>query len=145
MDRHTDEWRGSLIELLGCSYKCTLLQWHNERDSVSNHQPYDCLLTHLFKAQIKETSKLRVTGLCAGNSPLTGEFPAQRASNVENVSIWWRHHDYLCFVVLCCNGIFYQYPLGLFYGYWSYLCLTTIHLYWRRIQGHLWIYSRLGN
>ena len=29
----------------------------------------------------------RVTGLCAGNSPVTGEFPAQRASNAENVSI----------------------------------------------------------
>ena len=38
-------------------------------------------------------SKLRVTGLCAGNSPGTGKFPAQMASNVENVSIWWRHHD----------------------------------------------------
>ena len=24
-----------------------------------------------------------------------GEFPAQRASNVENISIWWRHHEYL--------------------------------------------------
>ena len=23
----------------------------------------------------------------------TGEFPAQMASNGENVSIWWRHHD----------------------------------------------------
>ena len=22
-----------------------------------------------------------------------GEFPAQMASNAENVSIWWRHHD----------------------------------------------------
>ena len=31
--------------------------------------------------------------LCAGNSPVTGEFPAQRASyNAENVSVWWRHH-----------------------------------------------------
>ena len=30
--------------------------------------------------------------LCAGKSPVTGEFPAQRASNAENVSIWWRHH-----------------------------------------------------
>ena len=40
----------------------------------------------------KKTSKLRVTGLCEGNSPATGEFPAQRDSNVENVSIWWRHH-----------------------------------------------------
>ena len=37
-------------------------------------------------------SKLRVTGLCKGNSPVTGEFPAQMASNAENVSIWWRHH-----------------------------------------------------
>ena len=36
--------------------------------------------------------KLRVTGLCEGNSPVTGEFPAQRVSNVENVSIWWRHN-----------------------------------------------------
>ena len=40
----------------------------------------------------KKTSKLCVTGLCAGNSPVTGEFPAQRASSAENVSIWWRHH-----------------------------------------------------
>ena len=27
-----------------------------------------------------------------GISPVTGEFPAQRASNTEDVSIWWRHH-----------------------------------------------------
>ena len=33
-----------------------------------------------------------VTGLCEGNLPVTGELPAQRASNAENVSIWWRHH-----------------------------------------------------
>ena len=38
------------------------------------------------KRRSKETSKLRVTGLCEGNSPVTGEFPAQRASNAENVS-----------------------------------------------------------
>ena len=37
--------------------------------------------------------KLRVTGLCAGNSPATDEFPAQKASNAENVSIWWRYYD----------------------------------------------------
>ena len=29
---------------------------------------------------------------CKGNSPVTGEFPAQSASNAENISIWWRHH-----------------------------------------------------
>ena len=59
---------------------------------VSNHQPHDCLLNHLFRRRSKKTSKLRVAGLCVGNSPVTGEFPAQRASNAENVSIWWRHH-----------------------------------------------------
>ena len=69
------------------------LGWrHNERDGVSNHQPHDCLLNRLFGRRSKKTSKLRVTGLCAGNSPGTGEFPAQMASNAENVSIWWRHH-----------------------------------------------------
>ena len=69
------------------------LQWrHNGRDSVSNHQPQDCLLNPLFRCRSKKTSKLRVTGLCAGNSPGTGEFPAQMASNAENVSIWWYHH-----------------------------------------------------
>ena len=46
----------------------------------------------VYSAQIKETSKLRVTGLCVGNSPVTGEFPAQKASDVEDFSIWWRHH-----------------------------------------------------
>ena len=29
----------------------------------------------------------------AENSPIAREFPAQMASNAENVSIWWRHHD----------------------------------------------------
>ena len=43
--------------------------------------------------QTKKAPKLRVTGLCAGNSPVAGESPAQKGSNAENVSIWWRHHD----------------------------------------------------
>ena len=29
----------------------------------------------------------------ASLSFVTGEFPAQMASNAENVSIWWRHHE----------------------------------------------------
>ena len=69
------------------------LQWrHNGRDGVSNHQPHDCLLNRLFRRRSKKILKLRVTGLCAGNSPVAGEFPAQMASNAENVSIWWHHH-----------------------------------------------------
>ena len=74
------------------------LRWrHNGRDSVSNHQLHDCLLNRLFRRRSKKTSKLRVTGLCVGNSPGTGEFPAQMASNAENASIWWRHHGYSIF------------------------------------------------
>ena len=69
------------------------LHWrHNDRGGVSDHQPHDCLLNRSFRRRSKKTSKLRVTGLCAGNSPATGELPAQRASNSENVSIWWRLH-----------------------------------------------------
>ena len=69
------------------------LQWrHNERDGGSNHQPHDCLLNRLVGHGSKKTSKLRVTGLCEGNSPGNSEFLAQRVSNAENVSIWWRHH-----------------------------------------------------
>ena len=46
------------------------LHWrHNDHDSVSNHQPRGCLLNHLFGCRSKKTSKLCVTGLCAGNSP----------------------------------------------------------------------------
>ena len=46
------------------------LHWrHNDHDGVSNHQPHDCLLNPLFRRRSKKISKLRVTGLCVGNSP----------------------------------------------------------------------------
>ena len=54
-----------------------------------------CLLNRLSRCRSKKTSKLRVTDLCEGNSPMTGEFPAQRASDAKNVSIWWHHHENL--------------------------------------------------
>ena len=53
-------------------------QWrHNEHNGVSNHRSYYCLVNRLFRRRSKKASKLRVTGLCEGNSPVTGEFPAQ--------------------------------------------------------------------
>ena len=84
------------------------LQWrHNEHDSVSNDQRLD----RLVRPQSKKTSKLRVTGVCEGNSPVPGEFPAQRVSNAENVSISWRHHvhhnspSYMpSRICQCCSG-----------------------------------------
>ena len=41
------------------------------------------------RCRSKKTSKLRVSGLCVGNSPVT-----KKANNAENISIWWRHHDW---------------------------------------------------
>ena len=53
-----------------------VLPWHhNERGGVSNHRHLDCLLNRLFRRWSKKTSKLRVTGLCEGNSPVTVNSP----------------------------------------------------------------------
>ena len=65
-----------------------LLWRHNGRSGVLNHQHRDCLFRRSFRHRSRKTSKLRVTGLCVGNSPVTSEFPAQMASEAENVSIW---------------------------------------------------------
>ena len=93
----------SYFDTYWCSLFTALLWRHNGRGGVSNHQPHDCLLNRLCGRQWKKTSKLRVTGLCAGNSPGTDEFLAQMASNAENVSIWWRHHGlYLNLLSLHC-------------------------------------------
>ena len=74
---------------------------HNGHDSVSIHLPHDCLLSRLFSHRSKNTSKFRVTSLWHQSSGslvfVTGEFPAQMASNAENASIWWRHHVKPCF------------------------------------------------
>ena len=81
--RHFDE--GS------CRYPRTL--YHCE--------PPDCLVNRLLRRRSKKTSKLRVTGLCVGNSPVTGEFPAQMASNSDFFSIWWRHHVFTVYMLQC--------------------------------------------
>ena len=47
----------------------------------------------LTRRKSPKTSKLRVTGLCEGNPLVTLGFPSQKASNAENVSVWWRHHE----------------------------------------------------
>ena len=65
------------------------LQWrHTEHNGVSNHHRLECLLNRLFRRRSMEISKLHVTGLYEGDSLVIGWFPAQRASNAENVSIW---------------------------------------------------------
>ena len=106
LDRHTalSWWRGGVggwrghglhkLETIWTQRGQSLhLQWrHHEHDGVWNHLRLDRSLKRLFRRRSKKTSKLRVIGLCEGNSTVTGEFPAQRASNAENFSFWWRHH-----------------------------------------------------
>ena len=89
---HIRDTEEGLVSVMASWEVFSLLWRHNGRNGVSNHQPHGCLLNRLFRRRSKKTAKLRVTGLCVGNSPLTGEFPAQMASNAENVSMWWRHH-----------------------------------------------------
>ena len=96
---HYCSWSGLLpvwYKAIICHYDNLSLLWHhNGHDGISKHQPLDCLLNRLFRHRSKKTSKLRVIGLCEGNSSMTSEFHAQMASNVENVSIWWRHNGSL--------------------------------------------------
>ena len=80
------------------------LKLHNYSDVIigamaSQMTSLTIVYSTVYSGADQRTSKLCVTGLCAGNSPVTDEFPAQMASNAENVSIWWRHH----YIFVCCQ------------------------------------------
>ena len=100
------------------------LQWrHNERDGVSNHRRLDCLLIHLFRRRSKKTSKLRVTGLCEGNSPVTCEFPPVTRKCFHLMTSSWNTCLLVCFQLqfpssvsswLCSYQLWYWYS-------WSYI------------------------
>ena len=101
-----------------------ILLWrHNGRGSVSNHQPHHCLLNRLFRRRSKKTSKLRVTGLCARNSPETGEFPTQRA-NKQRV-LMHRHQGWNVRHGLCHIYMRYLYIYELFI---AFVCFVVCSL-----------------
>ena len=77
------------ISFISHRYMGTLLWRHIGGECVSNHQPHDCLLNRLFGHWWKKASKLRVTGLCAGNSPATGENNGEN-SGIGFVDPTWR-------------------------------------------------------
>ena len=90
-------------------------QWHhNGCYGISNHWRLDCLLDRLFRRRSMKTSNLRVTGLCEGNSLVTGEFPSLRASNAEGkcfylmVSSWYNMMSYI-FSIIIWAGKCYKY------------------------------------
>ena len=59
-----------------------------------------------------------------GNSPGTGEFPAQMASNAENVSIWWCHH-----VIIWIYGSFAEFEM-----LWNFLARILPVCLWCIVQ-----------
>ena len=76
------------------------LQWrHNGLKSKTSR---------LYRHRSKKISKLLVTCFCEGKSSGTGGFPAQKASNAENVSIGWRHHDSREVSNQLCRSLIYE-------------------------------------
>ena len=64
----------------------TITMTSHEHFVVSNRRSFDWLLNSLCRPTSKKQQSLCYTAV-------TGEFPAQRASNAEKAFIWWRHHD----------------------------------------------------
>ena len=110
---------------------------------VSSHQPHDCLLKRLFRHRSKKTSKLRVTGLCAGNSPGTGELPAQMANNAENVSIWWRHHVFDDIITIDHGQMWgnanstWTFVIDLAYCLTKFVCMYSLHFHGKTSWGSI--------
>ena len=87
------DWWSNSTHWMGRLFLAIFFWRHNEPDGVSNHQSHDCLLNCLFRRRSKKTSKLRVTGLCEGNLPMTGEFPhkgpvTRKMFPFDDVIIW---------------------------------------------------------
>ena len=80
-----------MVEKAGLQLDTGECPWtSHEREDVSNHLQFDCLVNNLFRltdGRIYPSS--RMTAFGEGNPPVTGGFPSQRASNAETIS--WRH------------------------------------------------------
>ena len=87
-DTSMHQWTGSsLVKIMDC-----FLFHYN--DVIMGAKASQIINLTIVYSIVYSDAELRVTGLCARNSPGTGEFPAQMASYAENASIWWRHHVY---------------------------------------------------
>ena len=106
------------------AYNAKALQWrHIERNAVSYHWRLDCFHNRLFRHWSKKISRLHLIGLWRENSSVTGDFPAQRASDAKDDSIWCVVHQH--------GGIRYKLisvPL------WNIL-------FWRFIGEYIWVGS----
>ena len=116
---HKVQWHGSLMFSLICAGYVPC-QWGDLLDidtlankvleNKGNHahkSHYSDVIISTMASQITKLTivysivysgtdqrKHRSSASLAFVTGVTGEFPAQMASNTENVSIWWRHHDW---------------------------------------------------
>ena len=75
---------------IGCQLR-NRLHTLQKRRGVPNHRQHEWPSKSLFWLTWKNQSSALLT-LCDGNSPLTGRFPSQTASNPESVSVSWRYY-----------------------------------------------------
>ena len=78
--------------------QCTLRWRHNGREGVSNHQPRDCLLNHLFKPQIKENIQI------PRHWPLWGEYFHLMTSSwvlSSSVALAYRASEQMFLKIVC--------------------------------------------
>ena len=101
---HKVQWRGALMFSLiwawtngrinNCEAGDLIRHCSHYDATVMNHRRLGSLFSRLFRHRSNKTSNLRVTGLCHGTSPVTGEFPWQRASILRGKCFhWWSYHD----------------------------------------------------
>ena len=79
---------------------------------------YSTICSGVDKKKHQSSTSLFFVG---GNSTVSGEFPVQRASNAQKVSVWWRHHqlrhpmgllDILALKLTYFNNIVYWHNFG---------------------------------
>ena len=94
-----------------CNISWYPLHWHhNEHDGVSNHWRLRFFYLTFYSGRDQRIYQSSVSlCLCEGNSPVTSDFPTQKASNVENASIWWCHHVHKS--IWTCSGKFGYKPI----------------------------------
>ena len=122
------------------------LQWrHNGHDGVSNHQPHNCLLNRLFRRRSQKTSKLRVTDLCTGNSPVNSphKWPVTRKMFPLDDVILWRSGNLrmsdlqLCSVRHNIKCMLYIFILSSFIWFQELYNVPYEHIDWSRQRNNV--------
>ena len=126
---------GQTLWFIQTTNPCTLQWRHNGGDGLSNHQPHDCLLKCLFRRCSMKTSKLRVTGLCAGNH----WWPVNSQHKWPVTRKMFPFHD---LIMLCNYPKTVHFHMCWFHFYKKKMICLTIFKVWNR--SGIWHFQHLG-